>query len=134
MAICYIGIGSNLGNRRKNIRLALQMIEGLKYTRILKKSGLHETKPAGGPRGQGDYLNAAIKISTMFSPRCLLKELKLIECQLGRKKGVRWGPRVIDLDILFFANKRIKTRELVIPHPRIFMRDFVIMPLSEIIC
>ena len=133
MTTCYLGIGSNLGNRRKNIRLAIEKINALKETRVVKPSRIIETEPVGGPAGQGKFLNAALKIRTKLPPLILLKKLKTIEKELGRKKTVRNGPRTIDLDILFYGDKIINKKNLVIPHPRIFEREFVIKPLSEIV-
>jgi 2-amino-4-hydroxy-6-hydroxymethyldihydropteridine diphosphokinase len=133
MSICYLGIGSNLGNRKQNIRRALERIGQLKGTKILKLSKISETKPVGGPGGQRDYLNACLKLDTTLSPHFLLKELKTIEKELGRKKSARFGPRPIDLDILLFENKIINRKELKIPHPRMFERDFVLKPLAEIL-
>jgi len=99
MAICYLGVGSNLGDRRKNIKLAVKRINALKNTSVLKESRIIETAPAGGPSDQPDFLNAALKIKTSIPPIKLLKELKKIENDLGRVKCARFGPRVIDLDI-----------------------------------
>jgi 2-amino-4-hydroxy-6-hydroxymethyldihydropteridine diphosphokinase len=132
MTICYLGIGSNLGDRRKYIRSAINKIKSLKDTRLLKISRIIETRPVGGPPGQENFLNACLKIDTQVAPRALLRKLKTIERQLGRKKTVRWGPRTIDLDILFYGNRIIKEKGLVIPHPRIFERTFVLEPLSEL--
>ena len=100
MVVCYLGIGSNAGDRRKNIRLALRKINQLKRTKVIKVSEIMETEPVGGPTGQGKFLNAAVKIKTNFPPLILLKELKKIEKEIGREKTVRYGPRTIDLDIL----------------------------------
>jgi dihydroneopterin aldolase/2-amino-4-hydroxy-6-hydroxymethyldihydropteridine diphosphokinase len=133
MATCYLGIGSNLGDRRKTIKLAVKEINNLKETKVIKLSGIIETKPVGGPVGQPKFLNAALKITTGLSPRILLKELKQIEKNLGRKKAVRFGPRIIDLDILFYGNEIIDSKNLKIPHPRIFKREFVTRPLLEVI-
>jgi dihydroneopterin aldolase/2-amino-4-hydroxy-6-hydroxymethyldihydropteridine diphosphokinase len=133
MVTCYLGIGSNLGDRQKFIRLAIKKINALKDTRIIKVSKIIETRPIGGPQGQGRFLNAALKIKTNRSPLMLLKSLKKIEKELGRRKTVRYGPRVIDLDILFYGNKIIARKELKVPHPKIFEREFVIRPLLEII-
>jgi len=133
MVICYLGIGSNLGNRRKNIESAVKTINSLKKTKALKLSRIIETNAVGGPRYQPKFLNAALKISTGLSPLVLLKNLKQIELELGRIKTVRWGPRIIDLDILFYGDKVVNTEELKIPHPRVFERSFVLKPLSEII-
>lgn len=134
MVICYLGIGTNLGNRRKNIKLAVKKINALKDTRVLKKSGIIESSPVGGPAGQRNYLNAALKIETSLAPKNLLKELKKIESVLGRFRSARFAPRIIDLDILLYADKTMHSKKLTIPHPRMFARDFVIKPLKEVIC
>lgn len=128
-----MGIGSNLGDRQKNIKLAIKKINSLKDTKVIKISRIIETKPVGGPRKQGKFLNAALKIKTNLTPSVLLKKLKNIECELGRTKTVRYGPRPIDLDILFYGDKIINTKKLNVPHPKIFEREFVIKPLLEII-
>lgn len=133
MMTCYLGIGSNLGDRRKNISSAIKKIKALKDTKVIKVSRLIETEPVGGPAGQPKFLNGALKIKTNLPPLTLLKEIKKIEKELGRAKTVRYGPRVIDLDILLYADKIIKSKALTIPHPKMFIRDFVIRPLSEII-
>lgn len=133
MIICYLSLGSNLGNRRKNIEEAIKKINALNYTKVIKKSKFHKTKPEGGPPGQPEYLNAAIKIKTKLSPALLLKELQKIEKELGRVKTVRFGPRPIDCDILLYGSKLIRQKGLIIPHPRMFGRDFVLKPLSEVI-
>lgn len=133
MAICYLGIGSNLGNRRKNIKLAVKRVNALKDTVVLRKSRLIETAPAGGPPDQPDFLNAALKIETSIPPIKLLKELKKIEKDLGRVKSARFGPRVIDLDILLYGERIVAAGSLTIPHPRMFSRDFVTVPLLEVL-
>jgi len=96
-------------------------------------SRIIETLPVSGPKDQNNFLNAALKITTTLSPRELLKQLKKIENSLGRVKTARFGPRCIDLDILLYADKVIKDKELTIPHPRLFKRDFVMRPLAEVI-
>lgn len=134
MVICYLGIGSNLGDRRKNIKLALQKINRLKGTRVIKVSKFIETNPVGGSPGQGKFLNAALKIKTNLTPLNLLKKLKIIEKELGRPQGhMRYSPRTIDLDILFYGDKIINRKDLKVPHPKMFEREFVIKPLSKII-
>ena len=133
MTVCYIGIGSNLGDRKKTIGSAIKKIKALKKTRILRVSKLIETMPVGGPAAQPKYLNAAAKLDTAISPLKLLKEFKKIEKELGRVKTVRNAPRTIDLDILLYGDSIINTKELTIPHPRMFDRDFVIKPLLEVI-
>ena len=131
--VVYLGIGSNLGNRRDNIKQAVKQINLLKNTRVLKISNLISTDPLGGPPNQPEFLNAALKINTTLSPVTLLKKLKIIEKSLGRVKTVRNGPRTIDLDILLYADKIIRNKYLTIPHRAMFKRNFVIESLSEII-
>jgi 2-amino-4-hydroxy-6-hydroxymethyldihydropteridine diphosphokinase len=133
MAICYLGIGSNLGDRRKNIRLAIGKIKALRNTTVVKSSRIVETSPLGGPPGQEKFLNAVLKVDTDITPINLLKRMKQIERDLGRKKTVRFGPRTIDLDMLFYADRIIDTKQLKVPHPRMFERDFVVGPLLEVI-
>ena len=133
MAICYLGLGSNLGSRRKNLKQAVRMINLLKDTKVLKQSSFIETIPVGGPLKQPKFLNACLKISTKLSPLKLLKELKTIEKKLGRVKTARNGPRIIDLDILLYGERTIKTDKLTVPHARMFGRDFVIKPLVGIL-
>ncbi|MBM3251875.1 MAG: pantoate--beta-alanine ligase [Candidatus Omnitrophica bacterium] len=130
MAKVFLAIGSNLGNRRKNIQEALALLKANKI-KINKISRIIETKPVGGPR-QGKFLNAVLQAETVLKPKKLLNTLKNIERQLGRKNTVRFGPRVIDLDILLYDKLRFKTKDLIIPHPRMFEREFVLKPLSEI--
>jgi len=133
MTICYLGIGSNLGNRKRNIKLATKKIDALQNTRVLKISRVIESLSSGGPSGQPDFLNAALRINTKLPALTLLKKLKEIENQLGRKKTVRFGPRVIDLDILLYGDKVKSSKQLTIPHPRMFDRDFVVKPLMEVL-
>lgn len=131
MHTCYIGLGSNLGNRQENIRLAIDKINQLKNTKVSKASSIIETEPVGGPC-QGKFLNAAIEIQTALSAQELLNNLKNIEAELGRIRATKNGPRTIDLDILVFDNQEIKERDLIVPHPRILEREFVLAPLREI--
>jgi 2-amino-4-hydroxy-6-hydroxymethyldihydropteridine diphosphokinase len=133
MVTCYLGVGSNLGDRRKYIRLALRKINELTGTKVIKISKIIETEPQGGPPNQGKFLNAALKIKTSLSPVILLKKLKAVEKNLGRAKTARYGPRTIDLDILFYGDKIINRKNLKVPHPKIFEREFMVKPLSEII-
>ncbi len=133
MEVCYLGIGSNLGNRSKNILSAIKKLGFLKQTKVIKVSNLFVTDPVGGPANQGKFLNAALKIKTSLPPLVFLKKLKIIEWELGRKRRVLNGPRTIDLDILFYGERVIKTKVLTVPHPRLFFRKFVLEPLSEII-
>lgn len=127
----FIGIGSNLGNRRDNINKALELLKSHSGIVIEKFSSIIETEPIGGP-AQGKYLNAVVKIQASLSPKELLKILQDIENQLGRVRAVKNAPRTIDLDILLFGELIFNERCLTIPHPRMFERYFVLKPLLEI--
>ncbi|MBI4707865.1 MAG: 2-amino-4-hydroxy-6-hydroxymethyldihydropteridine diphosphokinase [Candidatus Omnitrophica bacterium] len=133
MITCYLGVGSNLGDRLKNIKLSIQKINALKETKVIKVSKIIETKPLGGPKRQPKFLNACLRIKTNLSAVNLLKKLKTIEKELGRVKTVRFGPRIIDLDILLYGDGILRTKALTIPHPRLFERTFVTVPLSEVL-
>ena len=130
MAIVYLGLGSNLGNRENNIRLALEQLKQYQIT-VQKISSIIETEPVGGLR-QDKFLNAVCEAQTPLTPFDLIKTLKSIETNLGRTPTVRNGPRPIDIDILLYRNVMINTPELAIPHPRMLERDFVMIPLQEI--
>lgn len=132
MTVCYIGIGSNLGNRKKNIKKAIGYLKEIKNIRLDKVSRIYETEPLGGPK-QKKFLNAAARVKTTLKPAEFLRILKDIEKKLGRKKTVRYGPRSIDLDILLYGNEMINKKNLKVPHPRMFRREFVLRPLSEVI-
>lgn len=132
MVVSYLGLGSNLGNRRKNIKNALGHLKKTKGVEILKCSRIYETDPVGMPF-QGKFLNGAIKINTSLKPAALLKTIKRIEKALGRKKTIRFGPRVIDIDILLYGGSVINRKELKVPHPRMFERGFVLKALREVI-
>ncbi|HDN86572.1 MAG: 2-amino-4-hydroxy-6-hydroxymethyldihydropteridine diphosphokinase [Candidatus Omnitrophota bacterium] len=131
MVEVFVGIGSNLGNRRENIKKAIGYLEEDSRIVIEKISSVIETEPLGGPP-QGKYLNGVIKIKTDYSPKELLGVLQRIEKRMGRKREVRFGPRVIDLDILLYGEEIIDDPELKIPHPRMFEREFVLGPLFEL--
>lgn len=131
MSVCYIGLGSNLGDRKQNIGLAITKINKLQNTKVMKQSSLIETSPVGGPP-QGDFLNAVIEIQTALSPAELLCNLQAIESELGRVRTIKNAPRTIDLDILLFNNQKINQKDLIVPHPHIGKRDFVLKPLEEI--
>jgi len=132
MAIAGLGLGSNLGDRRARIDAALAALRADPAVRSVVASDPVETDPVGGPPGQGKFLNAAAEIETDLAPEALLEELKRIERSLGRRPGPRWGPREIDLDILLYGEEILETDTLVIPHPRLRERRFVLAPLAEI--
>ncbi|MFC1703598.1 2-amino-4-hydroxy-6-hydroxymethyldihydropteridine diphosphokinase [Candidatus Omnitrophota bacterium] len=130
MARAFLGVGSNVGNRNRNIQSSITLLKEHNI-QIRKVSSVIETDPVGGPP-QRKFLNAAVEIKTTLSPQELLKTLKQIERKIGRKKSVKNGPRRIDLDILLYENKLVYMRNLTIPHPRMLERDFVMKPLHEI--
>ncbi len=127
----YLGLGSNLGNRKRNLDDAVTRIGGFEGIRILTMSGCYETDPVGGPV-QPDYLNCVVALQTEIEPFQLLRICKRIEHELGRRSGVRWGPRVIDIDILLYGDLVIWCDNLKIPHERMHERIFVLEPLNEI--
>ncbi len=128
----YIGLGSNLGDRKANIREAEEKLAALPETRIVKASSLYESEPLGNAKTW--FVNSVLEIETEFEPEELLKRTKAIETAMGRKrvKGKRWGSRIIDLDLLLFDNQTINKRNLKLPHPEMQKRRFVLLPLSEL--
>ena len=131
MTTCYIGIGSNLGDRRWYIDRAIQSIEKSPNICLKRVSSIYETDPVGGVP-QGKFLNGVLEIETALTPTALLKELDGIEEALGRERTVKNGPRTIDLDILYYGEETIDDGDLVIPHPRINEREFVLKGLREL--
>jgi len=131
MTKVYAGLGSNLGNKRENIIKAIDRLDACEGICVKEKSGFFNTTPVGGPL-QPDYVNCAIGMETEIEPQVLLEEFKKIEIGLGRKPGVRWGPRVVDLDILLYGNRIVDEHNLKIPHERMHERAFVLEPLCEI--
>jgi len=129
--IAYIGIGSNLGDKVHQCEEAIAEILKVDRNTLLAKSSLYRTQPVGYS-SQDWFINGVIKIETDLDAPHLLRSLKTIERQLGRVETFRWGPRTIDLDILFFNQTCIETPELQIPHPRVQQRQFVLVPLAEI--
>jgi 2-amino-4-hydroxy-6-hydroxymethyldihydropteridine diphosphokinase len=127
----YLSLGSNLGERFENIDRALDSLGRLEGTTISSRSSYYETAPLG-IKDQPDFINVAACIETALSPMSLLVELKEIEKKLGRRKTVRWGPRVIDIDILFYGDEIVSLQGLNIPHPEMEERRFVLKPLAEI--
>lgn len=128
---CFVAIGTNKGNRLSNIRRTLLLLRGHHSITIKKASSIYETEPVGYYK-QRDFLNLVIEITTTLSAIDLLGVLKNIEKKLGRTKTFRFGPRFIDLDILFFDKRIIKKKDLATPHPRLHKRLFVLRPLSEL--
>jgi len=131
MTVCYIGIGSNLGDRRGYIDKAIKSLSQTKDVKIKRVSSVYETDPVGGVP-QGKFLNGVIEIETALDPFGLMEELGSIEISLGRARGLKNGPRTIDLDILYFGQERVNGPDLIIPHPRINEREFVLRGLREL--
>ncbi|MEO6457726.1 MAG: 2-amino-4-hydroxy-6-hydroxymethyldihydropteridine diphosphokinase [Chloroflexia bacterium] len=130
--VTYLSLGSNMGDRAAQIEEAIAMIGRLPETSILKHSPLYESKP-WGKTNQPDFLNMVVEISTNIDPHELLHNCKNIEAKLGREPGEQWGPRPIDIDILLYGDKRLKTDTLIIPHQRMWERQFVLRPLANLL-
>jgi 2-amino-4-hydroxy-6-hydroxymethyldihydropteridine diphosphokinase len=125
----YLALGTNLGDRQANLSRAKQLL--LPHIQVLRESSIYETDP-WGYTDQPAFLNKVISVQTRFNPFVLLWQLKRIERKMGREKTFRNGPRVIDLDILFYGQRVIDKFYLQIPHPRLHERAFVLIPLAEI--
>ena len=129
MSNVYLGLGSNMGDREANLTKAIALLS--KKMRLLKQSSLYETA-AWGYTEQADFLNQALQLETDLKPLPLLNFLKKTEVEIGRVENFRYGPRLIDIDILFYDDLIRNTKKLQIPHPRIAERAFVLVPLNEI--
>ncbi len=127
----YIGLGSNLGDKAANIKKALERLRETPGIQVKKVASLYKTSPLYVTK-QDWFLNTVAEIETSLTARELLTLLKDMEKKLDRTPTIRWGPRTIDLDILLFGNDKIKDSDLVIPHPRMIERAFVMAPLAEI--
>ena len=127
----YIALGSNMGNKEKYIRKAIEKISELEGTKVTKESELLVTKP-WGKEDQEDFLNAVIEVETYLKPNELMAELLNIESLLERKREIKWGPRTIDLDIILFDDLVSNDEFVILPHPLMHLREFVLQPLCEI--
>ena len=130
MTRAYLGLGSNLGDRLENLRRAVALL-GERGVRVLRSSRVYETDPVGGPP-QPDYLNAVVEVEASGTAAELLSAGLEVEEAMGRERRERWGPRVIDLDVLTFGDQTIDEPGLRVPHPRMHERAFVMMPLLEL--
>ena len=131
MAVAYVGLGSNLGDRRAMLDGAVAELGNTPGVRVLRVSSVHETEPVGPP--QPRYLNAVAEVETSLAPRALLDRLLAVETRFGRVRGERWGPRTIDLDLLLHGGLVIDEPGLSVPHPRMTERAFVLAPLCELV-
>ena len=127
----FIGIGTNVGDRKKHIEQAMRLLENPPNVKIIKSSALYVTEPIGYV-GQDWFLNCVVEITTTIPPHELLYHCQAIEEQMGRTRTMMWGPRTIDLDILLYNDECIADDALVIPHPNMHKRRFVLVPLVEI--
>ncbi|MGG1862538.1 2-amino-4-hydroxy-6-hydroxymethyldihydropteridine diphosphokinase [Bacillus safensis] len=127
----YIALGSNIGKKETYLKEAVKKLHEHPEIQVELISSIYETTPVGY-ENQDDFLNMAVKITTSLRPEELLSLTQTIEQELGRTREVRWGPRTVDLDILLYNRENIETEQLVVPHPRMYERLFVLVPMSEI--
>ena len=127
----YLSIGTNIGDREQNLKMAVEMLQKIEGVTILAISSIYETDPVGY-LDQSSFLNVAVLIETNCSAQESLIICQSIENELGRIREIRWGPRIIDLDILLYNNDNIEVENLIVPHPRMYERAFVLVPLLEI--
>jgi 2-amino-4-hydroxy-6-hydroxymethyldihydropteridine diphosphokinase len=131
--LAYIGLGSNLGDRLHTLQNAVQALGDIPQTQVLRCSSLYSSSAAEGAAGSGDFFNAVAEISTTLDPHALLTHLQAIELQAGRQRPYHHAPRTLDLDILLFGSANIADAPtLIVPHPRLWQRDFAYLPLLEL--
>ncbi|MCA1057289.1 2-amino-4-hydroxy-6-hydroxymethyldihydropteridine diphosphokinase [Rossellomorea aquimaris] len=129
--IAYISLGSNMGEREVYLEKAINILHSHGKIEVLRKSSMYETDPVGFTE-QGKFLNMVIEVRTALRPETLLQQCLQVECDLGRIREFKWGPRIIDLDVLLYNNEKVETENLLIPHPRMEKRAFVLIPLLEL--
>lgn len=127
----FLGLGSNIGDRLAHLQLGVDRLDAERRVRVDEISSVYQTAPVGGPP-QDPYLNLAVRVATTASPLGLLRACHRAERAAGRERTVRWGPRTLDVDVLLYADRRIDTRRLVVPHPRLAERPFALIPLVEV--
>ncbi len=128
----HIALGANLGDREGNIRIALDSLKLLPGIKVIRVSSMYENPAVGGPSDSPPFINAAAELLVTKSPRELLNDLLEVERELGRERRVRWEPRPIDLDLLLFGDQILSSADLIVPHPLLHERRFVLQPLAEI--
>jgi 2-amino-4-hydroxy-6-hydroxymethyldihydropteridine diphosphokinase len=126
----FIGLGSNLGDRRALLRRAVETLRT--GADVVGVSPLYETDPVGGPEGQGPFLNLVVELSTSDTPRALLERCRALEEDAERVRTVRWGPRTLDADVLWVEGWQVDEDDLTVPHPRLWERRFVVQPLGDL--
>jgi 2-amino-4-hydroxy-6-hydroxymethyldihydropteridine diphosphokinase len=125
----FLGLGSNVGDRVGYLRDAVATLRGLGLVAV---SPVYETEPVGGPRGQGPYLNLVVELRTSLTPRALLGVCHRLESAAGRQRDVRWSRRTLDVDVLVVDGRVVADEDLVVPHPRMWQRRFVLAPLRDL--
>jgi 2-amino-4-hydroxy-6-hydroxymethyldihydropteridine diphosphokinase len=123
----FLGLGSNVGDRRAALRLAVASLPD-----VVAVSPVYETEPVGGPPGQRPYLNLVVELATERTPRQLLELGSRLEAAAGRVRAERFGPRPLDVDVLLVGDQQIEEPDLVVPHPRVWERRFVVAPLADL--
>jgi 2-amino-4-hydroxy-6-hydroxymethyldihydropteridine diphosphokinase len=126
----FIGLGSNLGDRRARLRGAVRQLRA--EGDVVAVSPVYETEPVGGPVDQGPYLNVVVELSTADTPRRLLARCRVLEEAAGRVRTVQWGPRTLDADVLYVEGCEVDEPDLTVPHPRMWERRFVLAPLAHL--
>lgn len=132
MDSAYLGLGSNLGNRMAFLRSGRDSLVDRSDIALIRAAGVYETEAVGGPPENPLFLNTVLQIETSLEPQQLLAACLAIEDEFGRTRPARWAPRTLDIDILFYADRVICEEDLIIPHPRLQERSFVLAPLREI--
>lgn len=132
MVTAYLALGANLGDRLAALCGARQALDALPGISVEAASALYETAPVGGPQGQGPYLNAVLEVTTTLSATELLERCLRIELDFGRQRLTQDGPRTLDIDLLFFDDLVCQAEDLTLPHPRLHLRAFVLVPLCEL--
>ncbi len=127
----YLGLGSNLGDRAATLQRAVDRLAAAPGVEVVAVSSVYETSPVGGPV-QGDFLNAVVAIDTGLAAQDLLALAQRVEADAHRVRLERWGPRTLDVDVLLVGDERVDTPDLVVPHPRMFERAFVMVPLADL--
>jgi 2-amino-4-hydroxy-6-hydroxymethyldihydropteridine diphosphokinase len=127
----FIGLGSNLGDRRAHLNVAVEALREQGHD-VVAVSPLYETAPVGGPEDQGPYLNVVVELETADDARRLLERCQQLEQQAHRVRTVRWGPRTLDADVLWVDGEQVDEPTLTVPHPRMWQRRFVLAPLADL--
>lgn len=128
----FIGLGSNLGDSLSIVQAAIESIDNFNETQVVCASSLYETAPVGSVK-QDNFINAVIQIQTAYQPLALLRQLQALEQQFLRVRKEHWGPRTLDCDLLYYQHRVMHHPDLILPHPHILQRAFVLVPLSEIV-